>query len=231
MSAYDVDGAPDSDADSDHEDYRGRRSKAEEVAAEEVAVRCTTVPRLTHHSRKGLSLPLQLRSVKSAAPLNEEELVSRTAHEPTLLDKLRADADAPYVDVELTIACSELPRLEHTDACMPVFAVLWIMEMGRRGSQWREYGRTEVVQHGVDPQFARSFVLRLHHRAPEDEEADSEDEEDAGADSDSMSASTSMSGMHGRTPPKASFGGAAPRHGATAFREDIRCRVQLLPLV
>ena len=46
---------------------------------------------------------------------------------------------------------------------MSVFAVLWLYN--RTDRRWQEHGRTEVVRHGADPSFARSFYLRYNQNS------------------------------------------------------------------
>ena len=60
-------------------------------------------------------------------------------------------------------ACAGLPLLEMTGSCMSVFAVLWLYN--RTDRRWQEHGRTEVVRHGADPSFARSFYLRYNQNS------------------------------------------------------------------
>lgn len=50
-----------------------------------------------------------------------------------------------------------------TGSCMSVFAVLWLYN--RTDRRWQEHGRTEVVRHGADPSFARSFYLRYNQNS------------------------------------------------------------------
>eukprot|EP01051_Picozoa_sp_SAG22_P010598 SAG22_NODE_961_length_6285_cov_20.669091_2_plen_674_part_00 len=111
------------------------------------------VPLLKHHSRRGLSVPLELRGVSGVQLADSVVLDS-----PKVSSKDHV-AGLDTIHVELTISCGDLPRLEMTAACMRVFAVLFIWQPQK--NNWVEYGRTETVQHGTNPTFTHSFILEL----------------------------------------------------------------------
>eukprot|EP01050_Picozoa_sp_SAG11_P006833 SAG11_NODE_548_length_8594_cov_5.298293_4_plen_306_part_00 len=122
---------------------------------EEAAVSRFRKPLLKHHSRRGLSVPLELRGV-DGVQLDHDNV---RVNSPRVTSKDYV-AGLETIRVELTISCCDLPKLPNTGACMRCFAVLFVYAPhGTR--QWKEYGRTETVQHGTSPTFTRSFILEL----------------------------------------------------------------------
>ncbi|KAB5584114.1 hypothetical protein PHYPO_G00103680 [Pangasianodon hypophthalmus] len=62
----------------------------------------------------------------------------------------------PATKIEVTVSCRNLLDMDTFSKSDPV-VVLYIQGIGTK--EWREYGRTEVIDNTLNPDFVRKFVL------------------------------------------------------------------------
>ncbi|XP_047670324.1 copine-9 isoform X3 [Tachysurus fulvidraco] len=62
----------------------------------------------------------------------------------------------PATKIEVTVSCRNLLDMDTFSKSDPV-VVLYIQGIGTK--EWREYGRTEVIENTLNPDFVRKFVL------------------------------------------------------------------------
>ncbi|XP_030314211.1 copine-9 [Calypte anna] len=67
-----------------------------------------------------------------------------------------AASSVPGTKVELTVSCRNLLDMDTFSKSDPV-VVLFVQSSG--SSEWKEYGRTEVIDNTLNPDFVRKFVL------------------------------------------------------------------------
>ncbi|XP_041047772.1 copine-9-like isoform X4 [Carcharodon carcharias] len=65
-------------------------------------------------------------------------------------------ATVPATKIEITVSCRHLLDVDTFSKSDPV-VVLFIQGIGSK--EWREYGRTEVIENTLNPDFVRKFVL------------------------------------------------------------------------
>ncbi|XP_067854621.1 copine-9-like [Heptranchias perlo] len=65
-------------------------------------------------------------------------------------------ASVPATKIEITVSCRNLLDVDTFSKSDPV-VVLFIQGIGSK--EWREYGRTEVIENTLNPDFVRKFVL------------------------------------------------------------------------
>ncbi|XP_059800771.1 copine-9-like isoform X1 [Hypanus sabinus] len=65
-------------------------------------------------------------------------------------------ATVPATKIEITVSCRNLLDVDTFSKSDPV-VVLFIQGIGSK--EWREYGRTEVIENTLNPDFVRKFVL------------------------------------------------------------------------
>ncbi|XP_032892996.1 copine-9 isoform X1 [Amblyraja radiata] len=65
-------------------------------------------------------------------------------------------ATVPATKIEITVSCRNLLDVDTFSKSDPV-VVLYIQGIGSK--EWREYGRTEVIENTLSPDFVRKFVL------------------------------------------------------------------------
>ncbi|XP_051873560.1 copine-9-like isoform X6 [Pristis pectinata] len=65
-------------------------------------------------------------------------------------------ATVPATKIEITVSCRNLLDVDTFSKSDPV-VVLYIQGIGSK--EWREYGRTEVIENTLNPDFVRKFVL------------------------------------------------------------------------
>ncbi|GCC30129.1 hypothetical protein chiPu_0008576, partial [Chiloscyllium punctatum] len=65
-------------------------------------------------------------------------------------------ASVPATKIEITVSCRNLLDVDTFSKSDPV-VVLFIQGIGSK--EWREYGRTEVIENSLNPDFVRKFVL------------------------------------------------------------------------
>nr|XP_008103759.2 PREDICTED: copine-9 isoform X2 [Anolis carolinensis] len=90
-----------------------------------------------------LSLSLSLASLRPSGMASPGEL------EP-------APSRVPATKVELTVSCRNLLDLDTFSKSDPI-VILYIQ--GTADKEWREFGRTEVIDNTLNPDFVRKFVL------------------------------------------------------------------------
>ncbi|TFJ98949.1 interferon-inducible GTPase 5-like [Platysternon megacephalum] len=67
-----------------------------------------------------------------------------------------APASVPATKLELSVSCRNLLDMDTFSKSDPV-VVLFIQGSGSK--EWREFGRTEVIDNTLNPDFVRKFVL------------------------------------------------------------------------
>ncbi|KAM7169390.1 copine-9-like [Macrochelys suwanniensis] len=67
-----------------------------------------------------------------------------------------APARVPATKLELSVSCRNLLDMDTFSKSDPV-VVLFVQ--GSSGKEWREFGRTEVIDNTLNPDFVRKFVL------------------------------------------------------------------------
>ncbi|XP_067908109.1 copine-9-like isoform X4 [Heterodontus francisci] len=65
-------------------------------------------------------------------------------------------ASVPATKIEITVSCRNILDVDTFSKSDPV-VVLFIQGIGSK--EWREYGRTEVIENTLNPDFVRKFVL------------------------------------------------------------------------
>ncbi|XP_032997311.1 copine-9-like [Lacerta agilis] len=71
-------------------------------------------------------------------------------------DMESAPSRVPATKVELTVSCRNLLDMDTFSKSDPV-VILYIQ--GTADKEWREFGRTEVIDNTLNPEFVRKFVL------------------------------------------------------------------------
>ncbi|XP_036007183.1 copine-8 isoform X3 [Fundulus heteroclitus] len=62
----------------------------------------------------------------------------------------------PATKIEITVSCRNLLDMDTFSKSDPV-VVLYVQGLGTK--EWREFGRTEVIENTLNPDFVRKFVL------------------------------------------------------------------------
>ncbi|XP_034388371.1 copine-8-like [Cyclopterus lumpus] len=62
----------------------------------------------------------------------------------------------PATKIEITVSCRNLLDMDTFSKSDPV-VVLYVQGLGTK--EWREFGRTEVIDNTLNPDFVRKFVL------------------------------------------------------------------------
>ncbi|XP_034000100.1 copine-8-like [Trematomus bernacchii] len=66
------------------------------------------------------------------------------------------NSTVPATKIEITVSCRNLLDMDTFSKSDPV-VVLYIQGLGTK--EWREFGRTEVIDNTLNPDFVRKFVL------------------------------------------------------------------------
>uniref|UniRef100_A0A671LL07 Copine-5-like n=1 Tax=Sinocyclocheilus anshuiensis TaxID=1608454 RepID=A0A671LL07_9TELE len=64
--------------------------------------------------------------------------------------------DIPATKVEITVSCSEI---DADFSLSLIFSVCVLYTQGVESKQWREFGRTEVIDNTLNPDFVRKYIL------------------------------------------------------------------------
>ncbi|XP_074490161.1 copine-8-like [Sebastes fasciatus] len=66
------------------------------------------------------------------------------------------NSTVPATKIEITVSCRNLLDMDTFSKSDPV-VVLYVQGLGTK--EWREFGRTEVIDNTLNPDFVRKFVL------------------------------------------------------------------------
>ncbi|XP_059384220.1 copine-8-like isoform X1 [Carassius carassius] len=66
------------------------------------------------------------------------------------------NSSVPATKIEITVSCRNLLDVDTFSRSAPV-VVLYVQGIGTK--EWREFGRTEVIDNTLNPDFVRKFVL------------------------------------------------------------------------
>ncbi|XP_054866534.1 copine-8-like isoform X2 [Amphiprion ocellaris] len=66
------------------------------------------------------------------------------------------NSTVPATKIEVTVSCRNLLDMDTFSKSDPV-VVLYVQGLGTK--EWREFGRTEVIDNTLNPDFVRKFVL------------------------------------------------------------------------
>ncbi|XP_057556905.1 copine-8 isoform X2 [Hippopotamus amphibius kiboko] len=91
---------------------------------------------------------------KSAAPAPAMD--SRYTSTAGLGDLNQLSAAIPATRVEVSVSCRNLLDRDTFSKSDPI-CVLYVQEVGNK--EWREFGRTEVIDNTLNPDFVRKFIL------------------------------------------------------------------------